>query len=206
MIITYHGKAFFKLQFGSTTLAVNPVSKDSQHTAKSFGADVVLVSVKHPDMNGAETARRGDADPFIIDGPGAYEVRDIAVRGFGTPTAYGKKTRNTAYLIRMEDMHICYLGAINTIDLPKDFEEEIEDIDILFVPIGGDGSLSPKDAHKLAVRLEARVVIPMLYDKKSLETFLKEEGESGDKPVDKLTLKHKDLAQASGDIKVLKEE
>ena len=113
---------------------------------------------------------------------------------------------NTAYLIELEGMNLCYLGAIDTIELPKDFEEELEEIDVLFIPVGAPGTLAPKDAHKLAVRLEPRMIIPMLYEKKDLDMFLKEEGKSNGNPTDKLTLKQKDLAGASGSITVIKEQ
>ena len=79
------------------------------------------------------------------------------------------------------------------------------DIDILFVPIGGGDVLEVPQASKLAVKLEARCIIPMHYDKKTLDAFLKEEGSSNGKPQDKLTLKKKDIAEMEGEIMVLKE-
>ena len=51
-------------------------------------------------------------------------------------------------------------------------------VDILFVPIGGDGVLDPAQAYKLAVSLEPKLIIQMHYgdvgDKNALKTFLKE--------------------------------
>lgn len=199
MIIIYHDKAFFKITLGDTTLALNP-----PEDANSFGANVVCISVRHEDMNGYEAASRGDAEPFVIDGPGSYEVEDIIIRGFSTSTEYGGASLNTAYIIQMEDMRLCYLGALNTLELPKEFEEELEEVDVLFVPVGAKGVFSAKDAHKLSVRLEPRIVIPMLFTKKDLDAFLKEEGGTKPKPVDKLTLKHKDLAGKQGDIVIVK--
>ncbi len=55
MIITYHGGEFFKVQFGDTVLAFNPISKDSKLKSSRFGADIALVSLNHPDMNGVES-------------------------------------------------------------------------------------------------------------------------------------------------------
>lgn len=203
MIITYHGFEFFKVQFGGTTLALNPISKKSKHKATRFGADVVLVSIDHADTNGVDTVSRGDKEPFVISGPGEYGVQDIFVRGFGTKTSYDKKTHNTVYLVRMEDMQLCYLGALSVSELPKELTEALEEVDVLFVPLGGNGVLSSKDAHKLAVQLEPKVIIPMHYTDKELKAFLKEEGGSTNKPIDKLTLKKKDLTGKSGEVVVL---
>jgi L-ascorbate metabolism protein UlaG (beta-lactamase superfamily) len=75
--------------------------------------------------------------------------------------------------------------------------------DILITPVGGEGTLSAAEAEKLAVKLEAKIVIPILYDDKSLKTFLKEAGAEGTKAVDKLTIKPRDLAGKQGEVVVL---
>lgn len=204
MVITYHGQGYFKLQLGATTVALGPVSKDSKHKNAQFGADIALVSVMHPDMNGIDSVTRGDKEPFAITGPGEYEMKDVFIRGFGTKTEYDGRSHNTVYLINMEDMNICYLGGLSSIDLPKKLEGSIDNLDILIVPIGGNGMLTPKDAHKLGVRLEPKAIIPMYHTDNDLKTFLKEEGETNGKPIDKLTIKPRDLAGKSGDIIVLK--
>jgi L-ascorbate metabolism protein UlaG (beta-lactamase superfamily) len=69
--------------------------------------------------------------------------------------------------------------------------------------VGGEGTLSAAEAEKLAVKLEAKIVIPILYDDKSLKTFLKEAGAEGTKAVDKLTIKPRDLAGKQGEVVVL---
>jgi hypothetical protein len=74
MIITYYGSEFFKVQFGDTTLAFNPISKDSKLKPSRFGADIVLTSARHADFNGIEQVSHGDKKPFVIDGPGEYVV------------------------------------------------------------------------------------------------------------------------------------
>ena len=204
MIITYHGQGFLKLQLGSMTVALGPISKDSKHKGAQFGADIVLVPATHKDMNGVDAVTRGDKEPFVIHGPGEYELSDIFVRGFGTKTEYDGTTHNTAYLIKMEDMDICYLGALSSIDLPSQLEEAIDNVDVLFVPIGGKGTLTPKEAHKLGVRLEAKAIVPIFYTDSDLKTFLKEEGVSNGKPLDKLTIKPRDLTGKTGEIIVLK--
>jgi len=203
MIITYHGLESFKIVHGSTTAALNPVSKTSTHKSTSFGADIVLVSLNHSDMNGVDTVSRGDKEPFIISGPGEYEVNDVFIRGFATPTVYSGLQWNTTYLISMEGMRLCYLGALSATELPKELDEALEEIDVLFVPIGNNGVLSPKDGHKVAVHIEPRIVIPMHYDTRQLNSFLKEGGETNGKLLDKLTLKPKDLIGQSGNVVTL---
>ena len=99
-------------------------------------------------------------------------------------------------------MNLCFLGAL-TKEVPAETMESIDDVDILFVPIGGNGVLSPAEAAKVAVKIGPKLVIPMHYDSASLKAFLKESGEESVKPVDKLTLKKKDLDGKEGDVVVL---
>ena len=99
-------------------------------------------------------------------------------------------------------MNLCFLGALSTKDLPTEADESIESIDILFVPVSSD-TLSPADAYKLAVKLEPKLIIPVSTDAAAIKTFLKEAGEEGQKPQDKLTLKRKDLDGKDADVVVL---
>ena len=207
MIITYHGAEFVKVQFGDIILAFNPVSKNSKLSTTKFGADVALVSVKSPDMDGIEQVSFGEKKPFLINGPGEYEVREVYIRGFSSKSKYGGDDRlNTIYLVNLEGMNLCFLGAIDG-DLPTEANEAIDDVDILFLPIGGSGVLDPAKANKMAVSIEPKIIIPIHYgnmrDKDALKRFLKESGDEGIKPIDKLTIKKKDLEGKEGDIVVL---
>ena len=45
MVITYHGGESFKVTFGDTTVAINPISKESKLSGARFGADIAIVSL-----------------------------------------------------------------------------------------------------------------------------------------------------------------
>jgi L-ascorbate metabolism protein UlaG (beta-lactamase superfamily) len=211
MIITYQGVESVKIQFGDTVVSYNPVSKDSSFKATRFGADIALISINDPDMNGAESASRGEKEAFVINGPGEYEIGGIFIRGFPSKSGYKEKDRqNTIYLMNLEGMNLCFLGALGSVDsIGSETKEELDDIDILFVPIGGDGVLKPADAYNIGVKLEPCLIVPMHYGeelgKGALKTFLKEAGEEDVKPVDKLTIKKKDLEGKEGEVVVLSE-
>ncbi|HEV8677428.1 MAG TPA: MBL fold metallo-hydrolase [Candidatus Paceibacterota bacterium] len=197
MVISYMGGECFKISQGNLTLAFNPPSRDSSLKASKFGSDIVLVSSDHDDFNGVENASFGDREPFVIQGPGEYEVKEVAVRGFGSESAYGgDKGLNTIYSVTLEGMNLCFLGALNTSDIPASAKQALDDIDILFLPVGGEGVLDPAGAAKLAVSLQPKAVIPMHYGqigaKDALKSFLKEAGEEV-RPIEKLTVKKKDL-------------
>jgi hypothetical protein len=205
MVITYHGGECFKVSQGDLTLAFNVPSKDSKHKISRFGADIALTTTNHADFNGTDQASLGERQPFTIEGPGEYDVKGVAVRGYGATTEHGGSHLNTIYSVILEGTTLCFLGALGTAELPQAAKAELDEIDILFVPVGGQGVLDHAAAYKLAVGLEPKVVIPMHYDKDSLKHFLKEASAENTKPVDKLTLKKKDLDGKEAEIIVLSE-
>ncbi|MFA6227174.1 MAG: MBL fold metallo-hydrolase [Candidatus Paceibacterota bacterium] len=208
MIITYQGVEFFKVQFGDTTLAFNPISKESKFKPTRFFADIALVSVNHPDMNGTENLSYNGKDPFVISGPGEYEVKEIFIKGFGSKSSYaGKERINTIYSVTLENMNLCFLGTLSDINLSSEVKEALGDVDILFLPVGDDGVLDAVKAEKLSVEIEPKIIIPMHYgdvgQKDGLKKYLKAAGEENVKPIDKLTIKKKDLDGKQGEVVVL---
>ncbi len=204
MVITHHGGQCFKVSFGDTTLAFNPISKKSKLEGARFGSDVVFVSLNHPDFNGVEEVTYGAKQPFVVDGPGEYEVGEVTVRGYGMETTYENVKRyNTIYRVRLEGINIVFLGALGSDNIDPKILGELDDIDILFVPIGGGDVLDVPAASKLGTKLEARCIIPMHYTDTALKAFFKEEGIDAVKPVEKLTVKKKDLAEMEAEVVVI---
>ena len=205
MVITHHGGQCFKVSFGDTTLAFDPISKKSKLSPVKFGSDVAFISMHHPDFDGADQVAHGNKQPFVVDGPGEYEIGDVTARGYGVLTTYDGKDRfSTIYQVQLEGMNMVFLGALGSPDIDSKILGELGDIDILFVPIGGGDVLEVPQASKLANKLEAKLVIPMHYDATALKAFLKEEGIDNGKPQDKLTIKKKDVSVMSGNVVVLK--
>lgn len=214
MILTFHEGACVRASAGDTTLVLGPVSKASKNfKAVNFGADVAFISLNHPDMNGGEDLRRPRLEssasngagnqPFVVTGPGEYEVKEVTASGFPSGSKYGGEPRtNTIYSIHLDGLSVLYLGALGDLDLPTEVLE-MDEPDVLIVPIGGQGTLNPAEAAKLAVKLEAKIIIPILYDDKTLKQFLKESGAEGTKAVDKLTIKPRDVAGKENEVVVL---
>ncbi len=205
MVITYHNGQCFKVSFGDTTLAFDPISKQSKLAPVKFGSDAAFISMNHPDFSGASQVAHGNKEPFVVKGPGEYEIGDVTARGFGVKTTYdGKERYNTIYQVQLEGMNMVFLGALSDPEIDPKILGELGNIDILFTPIGGGDVLEVPQAAKLATKLEAKLVIPMHYDAAALKAFIKEEGAGNVKPVDKLTIKKKDVSEMSGEIAILK--
>lgn len=211
MVITHHGGQCFKVTFGDVTIVFDPVSKNGTLPGVRFGADIALISRNHPNMNGSAEVTYGEKEPFVISGPGEYERAGITIQGFLSKSEYGlskgqEEAINTVYVVSLEGMTLVHLGALATPELSKEAREAIDEIDVLFVPVGGDGVLTPAEASKLTTALEPRIIIPMHWsgigEEKSLDKFLKEEGGTPEK-MEKLTLKKKDALLKDGAIMVI---
>ena len=223
MVITHHGGQCFKVTFGDLTLVFDPIAKGATLPAVRFGADIALVSRDHPDMNGVEEVTYGEKKPFAITGPGEYERQEVVIQGYLSKSKYGLKKGeedaiNTIYSVELEDMTLVHLGALTDTELSQEARESIDEIDVLFVPVGGDGVLTSAKAHEIAVSLEPKIIVPMHWSlpaqtggigqPKALEAFLKASGLSaqagnGSEKIDKLTLKKKDLLGKDGSILIL---
>ena len=209
MIITYLGREAVKIQYGDLVIGFNPPAKTSPFKINKFGADIALETIPHEDMCGGSELTYGDKKPFVVSGPGEYEVNSIFIKGIAGESSYDiekgdAKLINTIYSLTVEGINMLYLGAQDGA-LPKDSSEVLDSVDILFLPIGGKGVLEAKEAYKLAMNIEPKIIIPIHFDGKkdeALSAFLKEAGDHSE-PIDKLTIKKKDLDGKNGDIIVL---
>jgi hypothetical protein len=212
MIITYFGEQFFKIAQGEMVLAFNPVSKSAKSDIGThFGADIAFITTNHPLFNGVEQLSHGERMPFVISGPGDYEIKEVFIKGIMSNVLISnKKYINTIYSFSLDNINIAFLGALGDSEISKEAHEAIDSPDILFVPIGGKSAskeinlLDAKLSAKLALELEPKLIIPMSYDDNSLKIFLKEIGEDKAEVVDKLTLKSKDLDGKEGEVIILK--
>jgi len=138
-----------------------------------------------------------DAGRFVIAGPGEYELKDIFVSGI--KVNFEKTSIKTAYLIKLEEISIGYLGEITKKEITPEIIGFFEGVDILLLPIGGNGMLDADGATEVVNQIEPKIVIPMYYKiselkrkADTLEQFLKEMGVNV-KSEEKLLIKKKDL-------------
>ncbi|EFK97855.1 Zn-dependent hydrolase of the metallo-beta-lactamase superfamily [sediment metagenome] len=148
MIITRHGDYFLKFVFADKIIGLNPISKDSKLKTTKFGSDVVLSNVFHKDFNGFDFMSFGDREPFIIKGPGEYEIADVFIKAFGFVSKFDGEDRVvTSYTMLLDGINVGIFGPITSGDqFSNDAFEEFSKSDVFILPIGGGDTFSPKDA------------------------------------------------------------
>ncbi len=211
MIVTYHGKHFLKLQRGDMTLAINPPAKSLMPKVHTFGAQVMISSILGDLCGGVETVTYGNQKPFVVDGPGEYEINGLTIRGVGVPQmSDGNLQYVTVYYFTFDDMRICILGPLSQAELPREVKEMIEEVDIVCIPVGGGETLDASTAYALAVKLEPKIIIPLDYDTGkdagALQALLKDAGTEKVEPLEKFTVKAKDIAGKQAEVVVLEKK
>jgi L-ascorbate metabolism protein UlaG (beta-lactamase superfamily) len=179
--IAWHGHACFRLRGRDTTVVTDPYDRSLGFPPLKLAAD--LVTVSHDDPHHATVSAVQTTNPRMrrIDGPGEYEVAGALIEGVATyrDKQHGQiNGKNTAFLIHLDDMSVCHLGALaHTLSAAQ--IEPLKDADILLVPVGGGAALNATDAAEVVSQLEPRIVIPMYYgtpsmNLESVDRFCKE--------------------------------
>lgn len=203
MIVTYHGESCLKIQYGDFTLAYNPPKESKDGKVPRFGANVVLVSTHTDNANAPENMEYGQTVPFVVDGPGNYEVAGLTIEGIGSQVLLDSEQYiNTVYRTTLDGMNLVFLGFTNDSVLTPEFRGKIGTCDIIFIPINNE-ELSAQMAYKTAVGADASLIIPVGTDSAKIKSFLKEAGAENAAPLDKLTVKKKDLAGKEGEVVLL---
>jgi len=138
----------------------------------------------------------------VINGPGEYEISGVLILGIATfhDGEGGKKRgKNTVYLMEIDEISVCHLGDLGHV-LTGEQVEEIDNVDVLLLPVGGVSTINAPMAAEIVRQLEPKAVIPMHYKTPALswelepvERFLKEIGAKELNPQPKLSLTKSNL-------------
>jgi len=209
MVITFYGEGCFKIQSGEFSVLTDPFDNSTGLTPPRFKADVVLKTITPVPLS-----ERKEGEAVEIVGPGEYNIKDADINGFLLAKESSSKFFKTAYLVKIEDINLCFLGHISEMPEPA-ILEHLGEPDIVFIPAGGSPFIDQKSAAKIIKQLQPKIIIPSFFKAASLKRkaedinkFLEEL--NGDKSKvgeaqEKLTIKKKDLAAIKkAEVAVLK--
>jgi len=192
MEIYWLGHGCFRLRGREATVLTDPCPPSTGYKIGRVSADLVTISNESPDSNYRQAVQ---GEPKFVSGPGEFEIAGIMVTGVRTNHAKGKDSRrNVAYLIDVDDVRVCHLGASDHVPAADDVEV-LGAADILLVPVGGRDAMGPALAAEAVSVLEPKIVIPMLYkteaetaDLEGVDKFLKELGAEGKQAETRLSI------------------
>lgn len=194
MDLQFYGANCVVLTHKGTRIVVDDNLAELGAKSVTKADDVALFTGSH----GASGAR------MTFDGPGEYEVGDISIIGIAARAHVDEeKTHNaTMFKLIVGDQSILVAGHVYP-ELSEGQLEAIGLVDLLFVPVGGNGyTVDPIGALKLIKEIEPKLVVPTHYNDKALklpvpqqdlEAALKELAMEPKETVTKLKLKPTEL-------------
>jgi len=215
MIITWKGQSCFQISASRgknnpVSIVIDPFKEDIGLRPPRVQADILLITHDHPDHSNIKAV---SGQPFIIRGPGEYEIKGVFVQGIPAfhDNLQGKERgKVTIYTIGVEGMRICHLGDLGQKELTSDQLEKIGQVDILMIPIGGVYTIDAGEAVKVMSQIEPKIIIPMHYHipklkikLEGIDKFLKAVGIKSITPLPKLSIKKKEISPGEAKIIVL---
>ncbi|MCX6714461.1 MAG: MBL fold metallo-hydrolase [Candidatus Uhrbacteria bacterium] len=206
MQIIWNGLSCFEIIIttseGEVTLVTDPYDNATGlRFPRTLEANVVLVSHDEEDANNLAAIA---GTPKVIDMPGEFEVRNVFMYGIDAPLkreVKGVHVANCLFRVEAEGMNIAHLGSLDRA-LSDNELQELANIDILMVPVGGGAVLSPKLAAEVIAQIEPRVVIPMTFELPNLKealqplgAFMKEMAGAKKEEMNKYKVARKDLPE-----------
>lgn len=205
MKIIWYGQGCFQMVLkgegkSRITVVIDPFDSRVKLKAPWKKADVLLITQQGEESGEIKSAQ---AQPFLIIGPGEYEIKSIFIQGIAVPCEEHKDQKqkgSTIFTMRAEGMQLCHLGAFCQGELTLQQLDKIGDVDVLMIPIGGVSGINKRQVLKIISQIEPRIVIPMHYQipgprtrQKTLDEFLKAFGIESIVPQSMISIKTKDL-------------
>jgi len=172
--LTWYGQSCFLLQSASgTRIVMDPVPTNIGYLPPAdLRADAVTISHEHSDHNNLALVQ---GKPRVLRGLTADKkgwvkvderVKDISVRTVGVYHD-GKRGAqnglNTVFIFEVGPVRIAHLGDLGHV-LTEQQISEIGSVDVVLVPVGGNGALDAQTATHVVDQIRPRlIVIPMHY-------------------------------------------
>jgi L-ascorbate metabolism protein UlaG (beta-lactamase superfamily) len=204
MHIQYFGLSSFKIISKDTTVITDPFHKDTGLVPPRGAADILILAEKNNKIYSAVSGISGQH--FDIIDPGEYDVKGVTITGIPLKQ---EDRRVSIFLIESEDVRLLNLTHVKEFNLSEDELEELGEIDVLILPVGGNTVLSAAVASKIVNAIEPKIVIPSHYkipglvlDVDSKDKFIREMGGKKEE-MEKLTIKKKDLLEEGTRVIIL---
>ena len=155
MKIKYLGHSCFQIFSETQSVVIDPYSDGSVPGLNPLRvkANAVYCSHQHADHNGVSCVEFDgeDADFTRTQIASWHDDQQGALRG-----------PNTIQVFECEDKRIAHLGDLGC-DLDDEQRAQLQDLDVLMIPVGGYFTIDAKQAAKIVLELKPKCVIPMHY-------------------------------------------
>lgn len=202
MDITWYGQSCFRIsERGKVAVVTDPFGDGIGLPAPKLKADVVTISHDAPGHAALEAIK---SQPYVLRGPGEYEIGGVFITGV---TLYEGSAAdliarpNVSYLLDYDSLTVLHLGDLAHVP-DQSVIEELGQVNILLVPVGGGAALKAAQAAEVVALIEPNFIVPMHYELPGLalalepvDKFLKAMGVSKVQEADVLKVSGADLPE-----------
>ncbi|MBK8031514.1 MAG: MBL fold metallo-hydrolase [Anaerolineae bacterium] len=198
MEITWYGHSCFRIaERGKPAVITDPFSDEIGIPSPKVKGEVVTISHDVPGHNFVEAVKGA---PMILRGSGEYEIGGVFIMGIAMHNANSPDPRpNISYLFDYDGLTVLHLGDLDHVPA-QSLIEEIGEVNVLLLPVGGGMSLKAAQAAEVVSLIEPFYVVPMHYELpglafelEPLDKFLKAMGVSKVQESDMLKVSASDM-------------
>jgi L-ascorbate metabolism protein UlaG (beta-lactamase superfamily) len=160
--IRWRGHASFIIETDGKSLVTDPFNEQLGYPLSPIVADIVTISHEHWDHNAVETI---SGQPQVCRGTGLTKLGNISIKGIASyhDNHQGRERgANTIFKISSEAINLVHLGDLGQL-LSAQQVQEIGEVDILLLPVGGKFTINAEEAYQIVSLLQPKIVIPMHF-------------------------------------------
>jgi L-ascorbate metabolism protein UlaG (beta-lactamase superfamily) len=202
MQLFWHGYSSVRIESKigdqEATLLTDPYENEAGlRFPRTVAPDILLLSNQDRKKFNLEGVQ---GEPFVISDPGEYEVKGLHVHAIQDPAVdAGTRFRPVIFRCVIEGMSVAFLGQLKRKLTPFELEE-LDDVDVLLLPVGGGDVMDSKIASETIAEIEPRMIVPLHFDLPGIKTplgtvdaFCKALGVCKRQDANKLKITKKDL-------------
>jgi L-ascorbate metabolism protein UlaG (beta-lactamase superfamily) len=167
MKIRWFGHACFLLEAeDGTKVITDPFDESVGYRIPEEKPDIVTVSHNHFDHNAVDLLQ---GNPEVVKDVGEREIKGIIFKGiksFHDKSRGAERGTNTIFVFALDGVRLCHLGDLGHL-LSSEQQEEIGEVDVLFIPVGGTFTIDGREAREVSKQLNPKLIIPMHYKTES---------------------------------------
>ena len=174
MNVQWYGQSAFHLTAPEASVTIDPFADMSRLVSRGLSFDyppiagveptLLLVTHEHVDHNGVEAV---DGDPTILRSTaGRLESpvgEVVAIASEHDEQAGTERGPNTIFVFELDGLRVAHFGDFGQRELRDEQAAELDDMDLLFIPVGGGPTIGAEQAAEIVTRLGPRWVVPMHY-------------------------------------------
>jgi len=186
MELTWYGLGCFRIvQRGYPAVVMDPFNEEEtglvlpRSRSEIVTSSVLLDEPQQARWKGLRGVSR------TLAGPGEYEIGGVFITGVATfrDRKHGAEAgQNIVYAVNVNGVVVCHLGEIGHTPTQTQVEA-LGSVNVLLIPVGLPGGLTPAMASEIVSLIEPDIVVPMNYHipglrvkRNPVDRFLKEMG------------------------------